>query len=36
MEDISRRGFIKAAVGTTGYIAAVGLPLNAFAKKEII
>ncbi|MBL4578105.1 MAG: metallophosphatase [Flavobacteriales bacterium] len=33
---MDRRGFIKTAVGATAYVTAVGLPLTALAKKEII
>jgi len=33
---INRRGFIKTAAGVSGYLAAVGLPLEALAKKETV
>ena len=36
MTDIKRRNFIKTTIGTAGYLAAVGLPFDVYAKKEKI
>ena len=36
MSKINRREFIKGVSGTAAYLSLAGIPLNAFAKKELI